>query len=125
MTIRSSFASFGAPLAVAIALMATPASVNAAPVKTIEFEGSIAYDDLDLAKPGDVTRLHERVRTTVGRVCASRGRDSVSVRHERECRETALATTAPAVRMAVAKARADRAQLAQNKATKPNVTPGA
>jgi UrcA family protein len=125
MSFRFPLASFGAPLAVAIALMATPATVHANPVNATEFEAPVAHDDLDLAKPGDVTRLDERVRTKVRQMCANGGRDGASLRLERECREAALAATAPAVRVAVANARVERLRFAENTPASPAATPGA
>lgn len=125
MSLRSPFASFGAPLAVAIALMANHANAHGAPVNATEFEAPVAHDDLDLAKPGDVTRLDERVRTKVRQMCANGGRDGASLRLERECRETALAATAPAVRVAIANARLERLRFAENTPASPAATPGA
>ena len=125
MTIRSSFASFGAPLAVAIALMAAPASVQAAPANATEFEANVAHDDLDLATREGVARLDERVRTKARQMCANGGRDSASLRLERECRDSALAAAAPEIRVAIANARADRVRLAENTPASPAATPGA
>ncbi len=125
MTIRSSFASLGAPLAVAIALMAAPASVQAAPANATEFEADVAHDDLDLSTREGVARLDERVRTKARQMCANGGRDSASVRLERECRDSALAAAAPEIRVAIANARADRVRLAENAPASPAATPGA
>ena len=112
-------------LAAPALILLAPAAVHAAPVITTEFESPVAHDDLDLAKPGDVTRLDERVRTKVRQMCANGGRDSASLRLERECRETALAATAPAVRVAIANARMERLRFAENTPASPAATPGA
>ncbi|QDH34920.1 UrcA family protein [Porphyrobacter sp. YT40] len=125
MTIRSSFVSFGAPLAVAIALMASPASVSASPVNATEFEAPVAHDDLDLTTRDGVARLDERVRTKAHQMCANGGRDSASLRLERECRASALAAAAPEIRVAIANARADRVRFAENTPASPDATPGA
>lgn len=113
------------PLAIALALTLSPAAAHATPINSTEFEAPVSHDDLDLTKPGDVTRLDERVRTKVRQMCANGGRDSASVRLERECRETALAATAPAVRMAIANARLERLRFAENTPASPAATPGA
>ncbi|WP_086607511.1 UrcA family protein [Erythrobacter donghaensis] len=125
MSFRTPLASFGAPLAVAIALMAAPASVNAAPVNATEFEAPVAHDDLDLTTRDGVARLDERVRTKARQMCANGGRDSASLRLERECRESALAAAAPEIRVAIANARADRMRFAENTPASPAATPGA
>ena len=114
------------PLALATALMLTPAAALASPANTSEFEAPVAHDDLDLTTNEGVSRLDERVRTRVRQMCQNGGRDSASVRLERECRESALAAAAPAVRMAIASARAETfrfAERAPNPAS--SATPGA
>ena len=125
MSFRLPLARFGAPLAVAIAVMATPASVSAAPVNATEFEAPVVHDDLDLTTREGVARLDERVRTKARQMCANGGRDSASVRLERECRATALAAAAPEIRVAIANARADRVRFAENTPASPVATPGA
>lgn len=113
------------PLGLALALTLSPAAVHAAPINATEFEAPVAHDDLDLTAREGVARLDERVRTKVRQMCQNGGRDGASLRLERECRESALAATAPAVRMAIANARLDRVQLAQTETASPAATPGA
>jgi UrcA family protein len=125
MSLRFPLASFGAPLAVAIAVMAIPASAHAAPANATGFDAAIAHDDLDLTTREGVARLDDRVRTKVRQMCVNGGRDSASVRLERECRETALAATAPAIRVAIANARMERLRFAENTPASPAATPGA
>ena len=112
------------PLAIAATLMLPPAAAIASPVNATEFEAPVAHDDLDLTTSDGVSRLDERVRTKVRQMCATGGRDGASVRLERECRESALAATAPAVRVAIANARLERVRFAQNTPASPAATPG-
>lgn len=113
------------PLAMALAASLAPAAAHAAPADAPGFSARIAHEDLDLTTREGVTRLDERVRSKVRQLCATGGRDSASLKLERECRETALAAAAPAIRVAIAKARADQARFAANTAGSPAVTPGA
>jgi UrcA family protein len=114
------------PLAIALAAMTlTPAVAHASPVNATEFDASVAHDDLDLTTRDGISRLDERVRTKVRQMCANGGRDGASLRLERECRETALAATTPAIRVAIVNARLDRIRLAQTQAASPAATPGA
>ena len=115
---------FRLPLAIAAALIVVPAAAQASPVNTTEFEAPVAHDDLDLTTQNGVSRLDERVRTRVRQMCANGGRDGASVRLERECRDSALAATAPAIRVAIANARLDRVRLAQTETASPAATPG-
>jgi len=112
------------PLAIATALMLAPATAQAAPVNATEFQAPVAHDDLDLATREDVSRLDERVRTRVRQLCANGGRDGASVRLERECREGALAATAPAIRVATANARAASLRFAGATSVSPAATSG-
>jgi len=112
------------PLALALALTLAPAAVHATPVNATEFEAPVAHDDLDLTTNEGASRLDERVRTKVRQMCANGGRDGASVRLERECRESALAATAPAIRVAVANARLERVRFAENTPASPAATPG-
>jgi UrcA family protein len=117
--------SFRLFLAAPALILLAPVAAQANPAIATEFEALVAHDDLDLAKPGDVTRLDERVRTKVRQMCANGGRDGASVRLERECRKTALAATAPAVRVAIANARMKPVRFAQTTPASPAATPGA
>lgn len=105
-----------------LALLA-PAMAAANPVNPNDFAASVAYDDLDLANPADVSRLDDRVRTKIRQMCQNGGREGVSVRLERECRIGALAATASEVRVAVARAKADAVRLAQAETASPAETP--
>ena len=111
-------------LAAAAALLLTPAAAFAAPENATDFAVTVPHEDLDLTAPEGAVRLDERVRTRVRQMCANGGRDGASLRLERECRESALAATAPAVRVAIANARLERVQLAHNTPASPAATPG-
>jgi UrcA family protein len=115
------------PLALAAALILAPAVAHASPANTTEFDASVAHDDLDLTTNEGVSRLDERVRTWVRQMCQNGGRDSASVRLERDCRVSALAATAPQVRVAIANARAESIRFAERapSPTSPAATPGA
>ena len=113
------------PLAIAATLMLAPAAAHASPINATEFEAPVAHGDLDLTTREGISRLDERVRTRVRTMCANGGRDSASIRLERECRQSALAATAPAIRVAIANARLDRVRLAQTETASPAATPGA
>lgn len=114
------------PLAIALAAtILTPAVAHASPVNATGFDARVAHDDLDLTTREGIARLDERVRTKVRQMCTNGGRDSASARLERECRESALAATAPAIRVAIVNARLDRVRLAQAQTASPAATPGA
>lgn len=121
MSLRSVFAAATLILVPAFA----PVAASAAPVISTDFDSKVAHDDLDLTTREGVSRLDERVRTKVRQMCQNGGRDSVSVRLERECRQSALAATAPSVRMAIAEARLDAVRLAERSPASPAATPGA
>jgi len=116
--------SFHMTMTAAAALLLAPAAAHASPVNTTEFEALVAHDDLDLTTHEGVSRIDERVRTRVRQLCNNGGRDSASLRLERECRVGALAATAPAIRMAIVNARLDRVRLAQTETASPTATPG-
>jgi UrcA family protein len=115
------------PLALAAALMLAPANAYASPANTSEFAAPVAHDDLDLTTSEGISRLDDRVRTRVRQMCQNGGRDSASIRLERECRASALAATAPAMRLAIANARAETVRFAERAPTpaSPAATPGA
>lgn len=112
------------PFAIALAAL-TPAVAHASPVNATDFDASVPHDDLDLTTRDGIARLDERVRTKARQMCANGGRDSASVRLERECRDSALAATAPAIRVAIVNARLDRVRLARTETASPAATPGA
>lgn len=117
-------------LAATAALLITPAAVFAnptGPANVTEFNAEVAHDDLDLTTPEGMSRLDERVRTRVRQLCQNGARDSASVRLERECRVSALAATAPVVRVAIANARIERLRFAERAPSpaSPAATPGA
>lgn len=112
------------PLTFAVLMLAAPATLHARTGHATGFEAHVAHDDLDLSTDEGAARLDERVRTKVRQMCRNGGRDGTSVRLERECRETALAATAPAVRMAIANARIERVRLAGMQTASPAATPG-
>lgn len=111
----------------ATALIATPAI--ASPANQTDFAATVEYDDLDLATREGVSRLDERIRTRIRQMCANGGRDSASLRLERECRATALASAEDETRVAIAnaEARAANIRFAQNSSSEASdaATPGA
>lgn len=116
--------------AIAAALLITPAAAFAAPAgpaNATQFEAEVAHDDLDLTTPEGISRLDGRVRTRVRQMCQNGARDSASLRLERECRVSALAATAPAVRVAIANARIENPRFAGRgpSLASPAATPGA
>lgn len=115
--------------AASTALFAVPIAASAEPANSTEFSTVVQLADLDLTDHADAARLDERVRTKVRQLCRLGGRDSQSVRLERECREGALAGALPQVRLAIARANAERARYAANEhapfAANRAATPGA
>ncbi len=105
--------------------IATPAIAHASPINETQFNQTIEHDDLDLTTQRGIARLDERVRTEIRRACANGGRDSASVRLERECRATAFASAEREIRFAIAEANADRVRFAKNSAASDTDTPGA
>jgi UrcA family protein len=121
MSFRAAFAAIAALPFCAVA----PAAAIAAPVNATVFEAPVAKHDLDLTTREGIARLDDRVRTRVRQMCSNGALDSVSLRLERECRTSALASTAPAIRVAIATAARDQLRLAQRTSSSPAVTPGA
>ena len=112
--------------AAAAAALAIPAAASATPVNSPEFEEVIDHKDLDLTTRDGVTRLDDRVRTKINQMCRNGGRDSASIRLERQCHTTALAAAKPGVRFAIAKANAERVRFATNSSSPASdATPGA
>lgn len=109
----------------AATLIAVPGLASASPLNSVDFDETIAHDDLDLTTSEGASRLDERVRTKVRQLCRLGGRDSATQRLERECRESALAAADPQVRLAIAAANADRPRLATNSTADRTATPGA
>jgi len=96
------------------------------PVNATEFAKSIDHKDLDLTTDKGVSRLDERVRTRINQMCRNGGRDSDSIRLERQCRNSALASAKPGMRFAIAQANADRVRFAVNSSpAASDATPGA
>ncbi|MEM7688192.1 MAG: UrcA family protein [Pseudomonadota bacterium] len=100
----------------ALAAIAAPAAASQGPVNSTDFSASVEHKDLDLTQRKDVSRLDDRIRTRINQMCRNGGRDSASVRLERQCRASALAAAQPEVRFAVAKANAQRTRFATNTA---------
>lgn len=116
--------SFALVAAATVAITAA-APALAAPANSTEFNATVEHDDLDLTTQRGIARLDERVRTTVRRACANGGRDSASIRLERECRNGALAAAETQVRLAIVEANADRPRFASNSTAAVADTPGA
>ena len=117
------FALILAPAALAL----TPAVAAASPAAGNDFSAEVETGDIDLTTEAGVARLDERVRTRIRQQCANGGRDSASLRLERQCRATALAAAEPQVSFAIAAANADRRRLAINTISNAEgaATPGA
>ena len=112
-----------AAAATAAALIATPAI--ASPANQTDFDATVQHDDLNLGTERGVARLDERLRSTIRRACANGGRDSVSLRLERQCRESAFASAERQVRLAVNEARRNAIRLASSSKASDAATPGA
>lgn len=94
---------------------------------TTDFMAQIEHEDLDLTTKQGVAVLDARVKTIIRKNCANGGRDSASIRAERECRAGAFAKAERQVRFAIAEANAGRARYAANnyKPAHDATTPGA
>lgn len=101
-----------------------PVAASAETGDMITFRSTVEHSDLDLTTDAGVARLDDRVRSRIRKMCEFGGRDLTSLKMERECRDRALASTAPAIRMAISNAKLDRVQLADGKASSPAATPG-
>jgi UrcA family protein len=113
------------PLAAALACgLMLPVAATAAPVNETRFAEDVSHDDLDLTSPEDAARLEQRVRIRVRQLCQNGGRDSVSLRLERECRVSAMADAGHKVRVAIANAKVERVRLAKIDPASPAATPG-
>ena len=114
-------------IAAPVALALTPAIAAASPVADNAFSAEVSTDDIDLTTEDGVSRLDDRIRSRIRQECATGGRDSASLRLERQCRDTALAAAETQVRFAVAAANADRRRLAGNTSSTAEgaATPGA
>ena len=104
-------------IAIAAALAASPA-IASAPNAT-EFELNVQHEDLDLGTQKGVSVLDARIQTLIKRQCANGGRDSASIRLERQCRESAFASAETQVRMAAETQHADKVRLAASKPVAP------
>ncbi|MEM7700635.1 MAG: UrcA family protein [Pseudomonadota bacterium] len=107
-------------LASLAAAIAVPAAASETAPNATDFATSIDHSDLDLSTDTDASRLDERVRTNIRKMCRNGGRDSDSIRLERQCRKSALASAQPGVNVAIANAKANavarQARLALNTA---------
>lgn len=108
-------------LASLTAAIAVPAAATETAPNATDFAVGVEHSDLDLSTDAGVSRLDDRIRTKIRKMCRNGGRDSDSIRLERQCRESALASAQPEVNTAVAKAKANavarQARLALNTAT--------
>lgn len=109
-----------------LAAIATPALASQGPVNSTDFSETVDHKDLDLTTKKGVSRLDDRIRTRINQLCRNGGRDSASIRLERQCRASALAAAKPDVRFAIAKANAERVRFAANTPSPAkDATPGA
>ena len=100
-------------IAPAIALIAAPALASGP--NATEFDKTVEHGDLDLTTKNGVALLDERVKTIIRRQCANGGRDSDSIRLERQCRASAYAAAESEVRFAISTARQNAVRLASRK----------
>ncbi|QUL38753.1 UrcA family protein [Erythrobacter sp. JK5] len=100
-----------ATFATSLALIAAPAAASG--MNATEFTAEVQHKDVDLTSRDGVALLDERLKTTIRQQCANGGRDLQSIRLERECRQSALASVERQVRFAVAEAKANKVRLAQ------------
>lgn len=96
-----------------VAALSVSAPAMADPVRDKSFSVDVAHGDLDRATRDGVARLDERLRTHIRRMCANGGRDQASIQLERACRTSAIASAKPALRLAVAQARANAVHFAE------------
>ena len=99
-------------IASSLAIVAAPAAAGG--MIANEFDADVAHEDLDLTTEKGVALLDERVKTIIRRSCANGGRDSASIRLERECRASAFAAAESQVRLAISQAHARKVRLASN-----------
>lgn len=110
--------------AAALTATATPGTAKAAAIIETPFNQTVHHADLDLTTPQGIDRLDQRVRTKIRRACINGGRDSVSIRLERECRDSAYSAATREMNVAIAAAEADQIRLAdQSPAQTPLRTP--
>ncbi|MFL0356653.1 UrcA family protein [Erythrobacter sp. GH1-10] len=100
-----------ATFAASLALVAAPAAASGIDAK--DFTAEVKHNDVDLTTQDGVALLDDRLKTKIRQQCTNGGRDFESIRLERQCRTTALASVQKQVRFAIAKARANKVRLAQ------------
>ncbi|MDJ0641951.1 MAG: UrcA family protein [Erythrobacter sp.] len=100
-----------------LAIAASPAAANG--MNATEFSAEVDHRDVDLTTREGVALLDERLKTIIRQNCANGGRDTQSRRLERQCRESALASTGKQVRFAVLEAKARKVRLAQGQPVAP------
>jgi UrcA family protein len=111
-------------VAAALCAIATPV-VAAAETDEGSFVGRVEIADLDLTTEAGVAKLDQRIRTVIRRECASGGRGLNARRIEQACSAEAYASAKPQIRFVIAKANAERPQVASRPAASTAQTPGA
>ena len=100
-----------ATFAASLAFAAAPAAASG--INATDFTAEVEHKDVDLTTQKGVALLDERIKTKIRQKCANGGRDLQSIRLERQCRESALASADRQVRFAVFEAKAAKVRLAQ------------
>ncbi len=101
-------------LTASLATTVFPSKASAIAMDATEFSETVVHTDIDLSTTEGASRLDDRIRSRINRMCFNGGRDSASRQLERECRISALQSARRQVRDAVAFARGERARLAGN-----------
>jgi UrcA family protein len=89
-------------------------SMTGQPMKKVELQYHVRYDDLDLASRDGVDALRKRVVKAALRGCADLGRNYGSIGHSHSCSDAAIRSANAQVDRAVAQARS----IAANKSAK-------
>ena len=101
-------------LTASLAATTFPSKASAIAMDATEFSETVIYKDIDLTTAEGASRLDDRIRSRINRLCFNGGRDSASRQLERECRIGAIQSAQRQVSNAVALARSERARLAGN-----------
>lgn len=99
-----------ATFAASLAISAAPAAASG--INANDFTAEVQHKDIDLTTRDGVALLDERLKTKIRQHCANGGRDLQSLRLERQCRKSALASAEKQVRIAVFEAKAHKVRLA-------------
>ena len=92
----------------------TPAAAKAAPGSTEPVRVLVSHDDLDLTGDAGIAALERRIQSAEKTACPAMTRSLREIAHARACRKTAAANAKTQSEIAIATARAGRAQFASN-----------